>query len=161
MVEFSQAKYLMITTFVNIRLSVFICFFVLTIGCSSTTEKDEPNEHLTPLERMSEELTMELGIPVVVTVQQHQVYNEWHYYVGYPVHKEGSRIDINLTRYKNDYQEGYFDDVFMALFRVEDDQQKLVRHSYGATDAPFVGWAETYNLPLCFFNEKNECGRNI
>lgn len=119
----------------------------------------EPVSPMSAEQQIAMMLSEELGLPVRVVIEGRYQYEEWHYIFGYPVSSDGSRVDISQTVFRQDYEEGYFDDVFMALLRTEEANSPpvLVKFSYGATDAPFVSWAEEYDLPMCLFTDQQKC----
>ncbi|MBX2883565.1 MAG: hypothetical protein KTR32_26660 [Granulosicoccus sp.] len=130
------------------------------------TTKDHPTntslitDTLTVEKQLSRALAEQLLQPVGVIIDYSQRYQHWNYLVGYPVNLDGSRIDISTTRFSVDQAEGYFDDIFVALFDQSDTKPpggEMIQFSYGATDAPFIGWVEQYNLPGCLIDRKQQC----
>lgn len=115
--------------------------------------------HLTIEQQIESRLTALLERPVDLEIKYQKTYKQWTFWAGHPLNPDGSHIDIENTPFSADYAEGYFDDVFMALSQstTNSGADKLVHFDYGATDAPFVSWAEQYNLSLCLFSQAQQC----
>jgi len=148
---------------------------VILTGCTKTaaTSSSLPRAQVEPLrpkqtetlnaeQQIESELSTLFKRPIKIYIDNHKAYRNWRFLVGYPVNPDGSRIEIEGTPFQVDYQEGYFDDLFLALTRMQPGSETdgLIRFSYGATDAPFIGWAEEYDLPMCLFSFDQPCEPN-
>ena len=104
-------------------------------------------------------LSAQLGQLVTFRVDFEKTVDAWRFLTGHPISPSGQRIDIANTPFSDDYAEGYFDDQFIALVRRDSDSDtgQLIEFDYGATDAPFIDWAETHDIPLCLFSTQSDC----
>ena len=91
----------------------------------------------------------ELNKPVVFRIEVLKVKQAWAFLRGVPLDKSGKRMDYHGTPYQASIEDGQFDDGICSLLRKEakGNRWKVVTYSLGATDAPFVNWAERYHAP--------------
>jgi hypothetical protein len=97
------------------------------------------------------EVEKELKKPVVFRIDALNVQNEWAFLRGVPLEKSGQQMDYRGTRYQALIEAGTFDDWVCALLMKERGRWRVVTHAIGATDVPFVDWAERYHAPQSLF----------
>ncbi|MEM6985061.1 MAG: hypothetical protein AAF499_00860 [Pseudomonadota bacterium] len=104
-------------------------------------------------------LSAQLEQAVTFRVDFEKTVDAFQFLTGHPISPSGQRIDIANTPFSDDYAEGYFDDQFIALVRRDSgsDSDQLIEFDYGATDAPFIDWAETHGVPMCLFSTQSDC----
>jgi hypothetical protein len=93
----------------------------------------------------------ELKKPVVFRIDALNVQDGWAFLRGVPMQKSGKRMDYRGTRYQESIEAGTFDDWICALLRKEANRWRVVDHVIGATDVPFVDWAERHHAPAGIF----------
>lgn len=95
----------------------------------------------------------ELKKPVIFRIDTLKVQNGWAFLVGIPLEESGRRIDYRETPYQELINAGIFDDWICALLRKEENgtHWRVVAYVLGATDVPFIGWAERYHAPFNIF----------
>jgi hypothetical protein len=84
---------------------------------------------------------------VLFRIDALNVQDGWAFLRGVPLKKSGTRMDYRGTRYQKLIDAGTFDDWICALLRKEGERWRVVSHVIGATDVPFVDWAERYHAP--------------
>ena len=120
------------------------------MGCSSGKLEDEKEVAFqSPNDAVITAIQTELGMEVMLKVENLRKNNQWAFLTGIPLSKTGERIDYNKTRFAADIREGYFDDGFVALTKkdIKSGNWTLIELSLGATDAPFIDWPEQYRVP--------------
>lgn len=146
-----------------LRCVLFAAMASLLAACSlpHTAASKSPNsEQSVSVERQLQyKLSDLLDRPIALKINLKRSYQEWNFWAGHPLNPGGSRVDIGTTPYSGDYDEGVFDDVFTALSKVDQSNgaEVLLHFDYGATDAPFISWAEQRDLPLCLFSRTQQC----
>ena len=93
----------------------------------------------------------ELKKPVVFRIDALKVQDGWAFLRGVPLKKSGAPMDYRGTRYQKLIDAGTFDDWICALLQKEGGRWLVVTHVIGATDVPFVDWAERYHAPAGIF----------
>lgn len=95
----------------------------------------------------------ELEKPVIFQIDTLNVQNGWAFLVGIPLEESGRRIDYQGTPYQESINARIFDDWICALLRKEENgiHWRVVAYALGATDVPFIGWAERYHVPFNIF----------
>lgn len=93
----------------------------------------------------------ELGKPVIFEVTVLRVRDGWAFMQGMPRAPGGGELDYRGTPYQEDIEAGVFDDGICALLRLRNGRWTVVTHSIGATDVPWVEWAEHYGAPASIF----------
>ena len=93
----------------------------------------------------------ELKKPVVSRIDALKVQTGWAFLRGAPLHKSGKTMDYRGTPYQKMIEAGTFDDWICALLNKEGNRWRVVAHAIGATDVPFVDWAERHHAPAVIF----------
>ena len=89
--------------------------------------------------------------PVIFKINSLNIQNNWALLSGIPLEKNGMRIDYCNTSYQEMIDAGLFDDWICALPHKKDSHWTVITHVIGATDAPFIDWAERYHAPADIF----------
>ena len=110
-----------------------------------SAERKAINEALrAPVER-------ELGQKVVFKVDQLKVQGGWAFLRGVPQTPAGGQLDYKATSYRQQVEEGMFDDGVVALLRKQGGRWRVVKYVIGATDVPYVSWDKDYKAPAAIF----------
>ena len=115
-----------------------------------TPEKDSA-ERKAILDALRPAVEKELEQKVVFVIGHLAVKDGFAFLTGRPTQPSGQKIDYRKTRYRQDLEEGVFDDNLSALLRDEGAGWKVVTYAMGSTDVPWVGWAEKYSAPKEIF----------
>ena len=108
---------------------------------------------LSPIDVVQLKLSQDLDQRVIAELSTSNTDGIWTFLVGRPTSADGEDIEYSKTQYADDWAEGYFDDVFVALVKsvksvsgVNDTLYTLVAYDLGSTDASFVDWPELYGV---------------
>jgi hypothetical protein len=93
----------------------------------------------------------ELAKPVIFRIDALKVQGGWAFLRGAPLQKSGKKMDYRDTPYQKRIEAGTFDDWICALLNRDGKQWRVVEHVIGATDVPFVDWAERHHAPAAIF----------
>ena len=132
------------------------------VACLTNPQHESNQLALTttdPASEVARLISTDLGFPVSVNVVNYRNSDDWIFMSGNPTDEAGGRIDYTETHYASDWREGFFDDVFMALFRIDNNSGSekiydLIEFSLGATDAPFLDWKIKHALPNELFQSE-------
>ncbi len=91
------------------------------------------------------------GQKVVFVITHLNTTNEWAFVFGAPKAANGKSLDFRKSDYKEQFDSGAFDENFGALLRKEGGKWTVVTWFLGATDVPWVDWAEKYKAPKSMF----------
>lgn len=133
------------------------------ISCTSNPQQESnqiAQSTNDPVAEVARLISSDLDIPVAINVFSYRRADDWIFMTGNPTDEAGEKIDYTKIHYENDWSEGYFDDVFLALFRLDNETKPtntydLVEFSFGATDAPFLDWKTKHALPDELFQSNN------
>lgn len=103
------------------------------------------------LRGLREVVEIELKKPVIFRIDTLRVSGGWAYIRGVPLKKSGKPMDYRDTPYQESIKAGVFDDWICALLQKQGKQWVVVAHAIGATDMPFINWAEHYRAPAEIF----------
>jgi hypothetical protein len=120
-------------------------------GCATPPTVSVAPSAETPRAAVQQAVASRLGLPVHLQVTIERAYADWVFLAGRPLTADREPIDYLVTTYARDMAAGYLDDNFSALTRRRPTAEggwDLIELSIGATDAPFIGWFERYDLPL-------------
>ncbi|HEX8686792.1 MAG TPA: hypothetical protein VF736_21215 [Pyrinomonadaceae bacterium] len=93
----------------------------------------------------------ELRQKVVFKVDGLKVQGGWAFLRGVPQTPDGGRLDYKATSYRQQVEEGVFDDGVVALLRKQAGRWRVVKYVIGATDVPYVTWDKDYKAPSAIF----------
>ena len=93
----------------------------------------------------------ELKQKVVFKVDRLKVQGGWAFLRGVPQTPAGGRLDYKATSYRQQVEEGVFDDGIVALLRKQGGRWRVVKYVVGATDVPYVTWDKDYKAPAAIF----------
>lgn len=116
----------------------------------STPAKGSP-ERAAILDAIRPWVEAELGQPVIFAVDHLAMKDGYAFLSGRPLQANGERIDYTTTKYRQDLQEGVFDDHLSALVRQSGAGWTLVASSLGATDVPWITWPSDHGAPKEIF----------
>ena len=88
---------------------------------------------------------------VVFRVDHLKIQAGWAFMRGVPRHPSGKPMNYQGTAYQEAIERGIFDDWICALLRKQHDRWRVVAYTIGATDVPYVGWAQQYRAPPGIF----------
>jgi hypothetical protein len=94
----------------------------------------------------------ELKKPVVFRVDHLKVQGGWAFMRGMPRQPSGKPMNYQGTPYYEAITQGMFDDWICALLQKQGGEWRLVTYAIGATDVPYVGWAQQYHVPQAIFD---------
>ena len=126
----------------------------LLVGCWATALRDDEVRVVGDLQSLlSNAISRELGVKADPAIEVENEANGWVFVSGHPVLANGDRIDYSTTNLRQDWNDGYVDDVFMGLLKKDGrgDELELKEFSIGSTDAPFIEWIGKYGLPSELF----------
>ena len=89
--------------------------------------------------------------PVVFKIEHFEVEDGWAFVYGIPLKPNGAPVDLSVTPYAAAAKHGAFGDDFNALLRYQNGSWSVMTYNVGATDVPWVNWAETYGAPAAIF----------
>ncbi|WP_421725332.1 hypothetical protein [Bauldia sp.] len=90
----------------------------------------------------------EVGAPVEFVVHQMRVVGDWAFVLLSPQRPGGAPIDYRYTRYGEAVAGGFFDNQVSALLRQSPSGWLVYEYDLGATDVPWVGWADYHPVPF-------------
>lgn len=123
--------------------------------CRSHGASLDCNGPHTDLQQLLEnKATEELGRPVTVVLKRHRQMEDWVFLVGAPRELNGGPVDYASTLYASFLEQGILDDVLIALVHRSGEKLELLGFSLGATDVPFIDWAEKFGVPLAIFDNE-------
>ncbi len=93
----------------------------------------------------------ELRQKVVFKVDRLKVQGGWAFLSGVPQTPDGGQLDYKATPYRQQVEEGMFDDGVVALLRKQGGRWRVVKYVVGATDVPYVTWDKDYKAPAAIF----------
>jgi hypothetical protein len=93
----------------------------------------------------------ELAQPVIFRIDALKVQAGWAFLRGAPLQKSGKKMEYRGTPYQKMIEAGTFDDWICALLNQDGKRWRVVEHVIGATDVPFVDWAERHHAPAAIF----------
>lgn len=134
-------------------LSAFL--LLLTVVAASAQEVTTPapgsEERTALMDALRESVEPELEQQVIFKIDSLKVSDGWAFMRGVPQKKGGGKINYNDTKYAEAVAEGMFDNNICALFRDKGGEWTVVEFVLGATDVPYVGWAEEFDAPAAIF----------
>ncbi len=89
----------------------------------------------------------ELKKPVRIRVTAFKIQHDWSFVRGVILDKSGGPMDYKGTPYQGAVEAGMFDDWFCSLLHKEKGKWRIVTHAIGATDMPYLDWADIHNAP--------------
>jgi hypothetical protein len=93
----------------------------------------------------------ELKRSVIFRIDHLKVQQGWAFLRGAPRQPSGKPMQYQGTPYQEAIKQGMFDDWICALLRKERGQWKVVTYAIGATDVPYIDWAQQYHAPEGIF----------
>ena len=93
----------------------------------------------------------ELGQPVRFRIDRLRVVDGWAFLLAVPEDPQGQPLDYSRTPYAEAQREGMFDDGIVALLQSRNGSWTPVVHVIGATDVPWVTWADDHGAPQVLF----------
>lgn len=96
---------------------------------------------------LANKLELELGRKAEYNVRLDRSVKPWRLVCGAPVEIGGKAFDYTSSKRKADYEEGYLENQFCALFKDRTQDQELVAFDLGSTDNYITGWSEKLDLP--------------
>ena len=93
----------------------------------------------------------ELGQPVRFRIDRLRVVDGWAFLDATPEDLHGQPLDYSATPYAEAQRLGMFDDGFVALLRSRAGAWTPVVYVIGATDVPWVAWADDHGAPQALF----------
>jgi hypothetical protein len=93
----------------------------------------------------------ELGQPVLFQVSVIQSKGNWAYIRATPLAPNGDRVDYRKTKYREQVENGAFDDAVDALAKNTDGSWRVVAYSVGATDVAWTPWPGRFGAPEAIF----------
>lgn len=103
------------------------------------------------VDTLREQVQTELDRPVIFKIDHLEVLQGWAFLRGTPLLKTGEPMDYQGTPYQSMIDSGMFDDWICALLRRREKQWEVVKYVIGASDVPFVTWAEQFHAPRDIF----------
>jgi len=138
----------------NFFIFFLIFLFINTVGYAST---DSYTPRLGSIERnqiisvIKIKFESELTKHVKLRINSFKIQKGWSFLRGVLLDKSGSPFSYQGTPYQDAVNDGIFDDWFCVLLRKEKGQWQVIVHSIGATDVPYLDWAERFNAPDSIF----------
>lgn len=130
---------------------LFLCSSLLVTGSGFAQKAHTPApgtaERKAIMDAMRATAEKDLKQPVIFEVLRLRVAGPWAYARVSPTRPNGAKIDYAKTKYREQIELGAFDPQGETLLRQEGDGWKVLEWSFGSTDVPSVGWADTYRLP--------------
>lgn len=96
----------------------------------------------------------QLKTKVTFKIENLRVQREWAFMKGAPQQPNGNAIDYHGTPYQTAIAAGAFDDGIVALLRKRGHKWQVVTYVIGATDVPYVEWAQKYHAPPGIFKDE-------
>jgi len=84
---------------------------------------------------------------VLFKVETLRTDGHWAFLSAVPVTSSLAEIDYTKTKFSQQYEQGMFDNVVIALLKKNDVRWRIIEYSIGATDAYFVDWPSKYGVP--------------
>ena len=133
---------------------VFILLGSLVVAAAAAqthTLKPGSAERKALMDALRSPVEKELLKKVVFKVDHLKVQGDWAFLRGVPQQPDGRAMDYRNTPYEEAIKDGLFDDGISALLRRQGGKWKGKISVIGATDVPWVGWAEEYGAPAAIF----------
>ncbi len=133
---------------------VFILLGSLVVAAAAAqthTPKPGSAERKALMDALRSPVEKELLKKVVFKVDHLKVQGDWAFLRGVPQQPDGRAMDYRNTPYEEAIKDGLFDDGISALLRRQGGKWKVKIYVIGATDVPWVGWAEEYGAPAAIF----------
>jgi hypothetical protein len=93
----------------------------------------------------------EIGGPIDFVVTDLRVMGSWAYAYVRPQRPDGTPIDWNRTKYRQDMAQGTMSDGVMALLRHDGAHWQIVEYVIGPSDVTWDGWRQERGLPRQLF----------
>ena len=110
----------------------------------STLRSSILNSLRTPVEK-------QLKQRIIFRVSDIRVVGDWAFVGGEPLSPSGKMPNYNGTIYKDDVEDGFFDNNVFGLLKKKNGKWTVVTHLIGCTDVCYLGWADQYKLPKELF----------
>jgi hypothetical protein len=133
-----------------VLLALRVCGSGLAAEGSYTPKPGSP-ERKQIIGAFREVVERELKKPLLFRIDALKVQDGWAFLRGVPLEKSGKPMDYRGTPYQESIVAGTFDDWVCALLHKKGDRWRVVAHAIGATDVPFVDWAERCHAPPGIF----------
>jgi hypothetical protein len=137
------------------RLFVFVLFLGASTAGFATkgiyTPKVGSIERKQIISALKTHFKSELRKPVKISVTAFKNQNDWSFIRGVILDKSGKSMNYKGTPYQEAVQAGIFDDWFCSLLYREKGKWRVMTYAIGATDVPYVDWANKYSAPPGIF----------
>ena len=138
--------------------SLFLCvvfllgFGVLSVSAQVIThpEKGSP-ERAALLNILRGPVETELKQKIVFVVHYLNVQGNWAFLSGDLQTPDGGRPNFNITKYRENEENGAMDSNVQALFKKTGGKWKIVTKAIGCTDVCYVDWWRRFKAPKTIF----------
>jgi hypothetical protein len=140
-----------------LNLKLIFCLLLLISHSSGYASTNSYTPKMGSVERnqiisvVKKNFAAELTKPVKLRINAFKIHKGWSFLRGVLLNNAGKPMDYHGTPYQDAVDDGVFDDWFCALLRNVNGKWQLVVHSIGATDVPYLDWAERYKTPKNIF----------
>lgn len=137
--------------FFNILLVIFVlCASNLFAQTAYTPAKDSA-ERKVILAALRVPVEKELKQKIQFSIDNFKVQGNWAFLNGEPQNTSGGQPDYNITKYKQEFEEGVFDNNFQALLKKTGGKWKIITYAIGCTDVCWFGWDKEFKAPKAIF----------
>ncbi len=117
----------------------------------ATTPSPGSEERVALMDALRQAVEPELEQEVIFKIDSLKVSDGWAFMRGVPQKKGGGEVNYKNTKYQEAINEGAFDDNICALFQEKSGEWTVVEFVLGATDVPWVSWADDFDAPKAIF----------
>ena len=138
------------------KKTLFIFSIDLIFACSAfaqnvRTPAKNSKERTAILNALRVPVEKELKQKVQFAIQTIKVQGIWAFVNGEPQDLAGGEPNYKITKYKEVFEDGTFDNNFQALLKKTGGKWRVVTFAIGCTDVCWLGWDEEFKAPKAIF----------
>ena len=132
-------------------IGILLSFAVSAAAQSAyTPEKDSP-ERKSILNALRVPVERQLKQRIVFVADNFKVQGTWAFVSGTPQSPAGGEPDYRGTPYREQKDQGAFDNNFFALLRKTRGEWRVVKYAIGCTDVCYLDWWSIHKAPKGLF----------
>ena len=136
---------------ITIFLFVIMLFVSNAFAQTAYTPEKDSAERKTIFAALRVPVEKELKQKIQFSTGTFKVQGNWAFLNGEPQNSSGGQPNYKITKYKEQVEEGVFDNNFQALLKKTGGKWKVVIYAIGCTDVCWFDWWKEYKAPKAIF----------
>jgi hypothetical protein len=134
-----------------ISTGILLGFAIAAAAQSAYTPEKRSPERKAILDALRVPVERELKQKIVFVADNFKVQGTWAFVSGTPQNLSGGEPDYRGTPYREQKDQGAFDNNFFALLRKTGGKWRVVKYAIGCTDVCYLDWWSLHKAPKAIF----------